>query len=116
MRHGFPTLTQSKQRKYPGSPHPKKFKRVHSAGKVIASVFWDSQGVIMIDYLERGRMITGAYYARKLRRLRQEFARKRVGKLTQGVLLLRDNTAAHMSQVSMTPATECGFEILSHHP
>ena len=39
-------------------PTPKKFKRVHSAGKVIASIFWDSQGMIMIDYLEQGRTIT----------------------------------------------------------
>ena len=29
-----------------GSPTPKKFKRVCSAGKVMASVFWDSQGDI----------------------------------------------------------------------
>ena len=35
---------QSKQWKYPGSPHPKKFKRVYLAGKVMASIFWDSQG------------------------------------------------------------------------
>ena len=43
---------QSKQWKYPGSPPPKNVKRVHSAGKVTASIFWDSQGLIMIDYLE----------------------------------------------------------------
>ena len=43
---------QSKQWKHPGSPPPKKFKRVHSAGKVIASIFWDSQSVIMIIYIE----------------------------------------------------------------
>ena len=46
---------QSMQLKHPGSPPPKKGKRVSSAGKVMASVFWDSQGVIMIDYLEQGR-------------------------------------------------------------
>ena len=40
---------QSMQWKHPGSPPPKKFKRVSSAGKVIASVHWNSQGVIMID-------------------------------------------------------------------
>ena len=42
---------QSMQWKHTGSPPPKKLKRVSSAGKVIASAFWDSQGVIMIDYL-----------------------------------------------------------------
>ena len=29
-------------------PYCKKSKRVHSAGKVMASIFWDSQGVLMI--------------------------------------------------------------------
>ena len=45
----------------------------------MASIFWDSQGVIMIDYLEQGRMINGAYYAGELRWLRHEVARKRRG-------------------------------------
>ena len=35
---------QSMQWKHPGSSPPKKFKRVSSAGKVMTSVFWDSQG------------------------------------------------------------------------
>ena len=93
---------------------PKKFKRASSAGKVMASVFWDSQGVIIIDYLQQGRTINGAYYAAELRRLRQEIARKKKGKLTQSVLLLQDNAPAHTSQVAMTAATECGFEVLPH--
>ena len=67
---------QSKQWKHLGSPPPKKFKRVHSAEKLIASIFWESQGVIMIEYLEHGRTINGAYYAGKLRWLPQEIARK----------------------------------------
>ena len=54
---------------------PKKFKRVHSTGNVMASVFWDSQGVIMIDYLEQSCTINDAYYAGELRRQRQEIAR-----------------------------------------
>ena len=29
----------------------------------MALIFWDSQGVIMIDYLEQGRTINDAYYA-----------------------------------------------------
>ena len=37
----------------------------------MASIFWDSQGVIMMDYLEQGRMINGAYYAGELRWLQQ---------------------------------------------
>ena len=78
------------------------------------SIFWDSQGVIMIDYLEQHHTINGAYNAGELRRLRQEIARKRRRKLTRGVLFLQDNAPAHASQVAMAAATECGFETLPH--
>ena len=107
---------QSKQRKHPGSPPHKKFNSVHSAGKVMTSIFWDSQGVIMFDYLEQGRMINGAYYmyAGSVRWLRQENARKRRGKLTRGVLLLQNNAPVHTSQAAMTAATECEFGIFPH--
>ena len=106
---------QSVQWKHPGSPPPKKFKRVSLAGKVMASVFWDSQGVITIYYLEQGRTINGAYYAAELRHSHQEIARKRTGKLMQAILLLQDNAPAH-TQVAMTAATECRFEVLPHPP
>jgi hypothetical protein len=31
---------------------------VSSAGKVMASVFWDAEGILFIDYLEKGKTIT----------------------------------------------------------
>ena len=93
------------QLKHTGSSPPKKFKRVCSVGKVMASIFWDCQGIIMVDYLEEGRAINGDYYAEVLRRLRQEIVKKRRGKLTRVVLLLQDNAPAHTSQVAMTAAT-----------
>ena len=71
----------------PGSLPPKKFKRVSSTGKVIASIFF--QGVIMVDYLVGGLTINGAYYSEELRRLHQKIVRKRRGKLTRGVLLFQ---------------------------
>ena len=72
---------QSMQWKHSGSPPPKKFKRVSSAGKVMASVFWDSHGVIMIKNLEQGRTINGAYYAAELVRLCQDIAKKEERKI-----------------------------------
>ena len=75
----------------------------------MASIVWDSQRVIMIDYLEQGRIL-----CRRLRWLRQKIARKRREQLTRNVLLLQDNAPAHTSQVAMTAATECGFEIRPH--
>ena len=67
------------------------------AGKAIASMFWDSRGVTMLDDLEKGRIINGAYYAEELRRLHKEIVNKIRAKLTRGVLLLQDNAPAHTS-------------------
>ena len=39
--------SQSRQWVGPGSPRPKNFKTQPSAGKVMATVFWDTQGVII---------------------------------------------------------------------
>ena len=55
----------------------------------------------MIDYFEQGHMKNDAYYVGELRQQCQEIARKRRGKLTRCVLLLRDNAPAHTSQVGI---------------
>jgi hypothetical protein len=68
MKHGsvihyMPEMKdESKQWTSPGKQAPKKANTVTSAGKVMATVFWDSKGKIFIDYLEKGRTITGQYY------------------------------------------------------
>lgn len=51
---------------------PKRPKTQRSAGKVMASVFWDAQGIIFIDYLQKGKTITGDYYVTLLDKLDEE--------------------------------------------
>ena len=46
------------------------------AGKVLASVFWDAQGILFIDYLEKERTINSDYYITLLVRLKKEIAPK----------------------------------------
>ena len=49
---------QSRQRIGLGSPRPKRFKTQPSAGKVMATVFWDAQGIIILDFLAKKSTIT----------------------------------------------------------
>jgi hypothetical protein len=42
----------------------------------MASVFWDVEGILFIDYLEKGKTITGEYYSNLLTRLDKKFMRK----------------------------------------
>ena len=61
----------------PGCPNPKKFKTQPSAGKVMATVFWDAKGAIMLDFLPKRSTITGMYYANLLDQLRTAIREKR---------------------------------------
>ena len=80
----------------------------------MASIFWDSQGVVIIDYLEQGCTLNGAYACES--RCSDRKSQERGEVLTRSVLFLQDNAPPHTSQVAMTEVTECGFEILPHSP
>ena len=82
----------------------------------MASVFWDSEGVLMIDYLQKGQTITGEYYASELCQLKEVIKEKCRRKLRAGVLLLQDNASVHTAPVAVYEAANCGFELLSHAP
>jgi hypothetical protein len=46
--------------KHPHFPVKKKFKRVQSPGKVMATVFWDVYGVKLVDYTPPSSTINAA--------------------------------------------------------
>ena len=63
--HYYEPENKAQSRQSVGSG-PKKSKTQPSAGKVMAAVFWDAQGVIMLDFLAKKITITGAHYANLL--------------------------------------------------
>jgi hypothetical protein len=67
---------QSKQSTEAGCSGPKKTRSVPSAGKVIALEFWDAEGILFIDYLEKGKTIIGEYYSNLLTRLDKKIHEK----------------------------------------
>ncbi|KAL4089589.1 hypothetical protein QTP88_024602 [Uroleucon formosanum] len=54
------------------------------AKKIMASVFWDHKGIILIEYLPRGETINAARYCEILKKLRRAIQNKRRGLLTSG--------------------------------
>ena len=71
-----------------GSLCPKKFRVLKSTGKVLASIFWDQDGILHIDYLPKGQTINAEYYSSLLVRLKSILKEKRRGKVIKGVLFL----------------------------
>ena len=54
----------------PGSPRPKMFKTQPSSGKVMATLFRDAKGIIMLDCLPKRSTISGVNYTNLLDQLR----------------------------------------------
>ena len=75
---------QSSQSVGPGSPRPK-FKMQPSPGKVMATVFWDAQGIFILDFLTKKSTITCVLC--KFAGLRIVIHEKRRGKLSKEILL-----------------------------
>jgi histone-lysine N-methyltransferase SETMAR len=110
------TKQQSMQWRHAGSPRHKKFRQVRSKEKVMASVFWDCIGIIMIDYLEYGKTVNKEYYTSLLTKLRDEIKAKRRGKLSKGILFLQDNASPHTANVTLAKLKELAFTLLDHPP
>ncbi|GFO32119.1 LOW QUALITY PROTEIN: histone-lysine N-methyltransferase SETMAR [Plakobranchus ocellatus] len=75
------TKHDSMTRKHPSSPVTKKFKVQQSATKVMATMFWDSCGMILLNILPKGESANADRYCETLDRLRHAVRRKRPGLL-----------------------------------
>ena len=82
----------------------------------MASVFWDAHRVIFIDYLEKGRTNTGAYYAALLDQLLNEIRKKWPHLKKKKIIFHDDNAPCHTSHISQAKKHEMGFELLPHPP
>lgn len=60
-----------------GDTRPKRPKTQESAGQVMASIFWDTNGLLLIDFLPKGQKINSDYYIALLDRLNDAFKQKR---------------------------------------
>ena len=69
-----------------------------------------------IDYFQKGRMITGAYYAALLDRLVDESRKKQPNFKKKKMLFHDDNSPSHTSDITQAKKHKLGFESLPHPP
>ena len=82
----------------------------------MATVFWDAQGVLLVDFLPRGETVNAIRYCQTLDRLREAIRRKRPGRLRQGVLLQHDNATPHTAKLTQDWLQRYKWEVLPHPP
>jgi hypothetical protein len=64
----------------------------------MATVFWDMHRVLLVDFTPHVAVINDGHYQGTLTRFKEAVHRKRPGLLSQGVLLLLDNTGPHIAR------------------
>jgi len=98
------------------SPRPQKNPSAKIRWKILASIFWDQDGVLHIDYLPKGQTINAEYYSYLLVQLKDILKEKRRRKVTKGVLFLHDNAPAHRALATQKKLAYLGFQCLHHSP
>jgi len=78
------TKQQSMEWRHSGSPRPQKFRVQKSAGKVLASIFWDQDGILLIDYLPKGQTINAEYCSSLLVQLKDICRKNAAGRSPRG--------------------------------
>jgi len=110
------TKQQSMEWRHSGLLGPKKFRVQKSAGKVLGSIFWDQDSLLLIDYLPKGQTINAEYYSSLLLQLKDILNEKRRGKFTKAVLFLNDNAPTHRALATQKKLAYLGFHCLDHPP
>jgi len=102
--------------KHPWSPPPKKFKVTQSAGKIMATVFWDYRGVLLVDFNPKGHTINAQTNSETLKRLKLTIKWKRPDRNVGDVILLHDNARPHVARVVSDQIASWGWQVLKHPP
>ena len=99
-----------------GCSAPKKTRSVPSAGKVMTSVFWDAEGILYIDYLEKGKTITGEYYSNLLTRLDEKNREKSPCLQKKKKHLSSGQCTRSQSVLAMGKLRDLHYALLEHPP
>jgi len=82
-RFKFVNVDTKEQWMHTHSPNkPRKFKQSLANRKLMATMFWDKKGVLLIEFMESGTTITSETYCETLKKLRRAIENKRRGMLT----------------------------------
>ena len=114
--HHYDSLShlEAKVWKRLGEQVPTRLRQERSAGKIMMIIFWDKDGVLLIEYLPLGTTINGSCYASIIERLPSVIVEKERGKVSREVLLLHDNAPIHKCKVVQAAIRQAGFIELNH--
>jgi len=82
----------------------------------MCTVFWDRQGVLLVECLPQGTTINSVVYCETLKKLRHAIQNKRRGMLSATILLLHDKARPHPAAQTQELITSFRWEQMDHPP
>jgi histone-lysine N-methyltransferase SETMAR len=79
-------------------------------------LFWDKDGIILIDYLPKGQTINAQHYSSLLVQLKERFKEIHHGNVTNVVLSLHDNDPTPWALATQRKLDYLGLQCLDHTP
>jgi histone-lysine N-methyltransferase SETMAR len=80
----------------------------------MGTVFWDSEGCILVDFFEKGETINAARYVHTLNKLCRALHQKRAKKKI--VILQHDNARTQTARLTLQTIQKYCWELVSHLP
>ena len=77
--------------------------------RISAKSIAEQLGILLIDYIPKGKSINAEYYSYLLVQLKDILKEKRRGKVTKRLLFLHDNAAAHRALATQKKLACLGF-------
>ena len=108
------TITILLVNKKPREQTPTRLRRTRPAEKIMMIIFWNKYGILLTEYLPRGTTTSSPYYALIIERLYCAILKNRCGNVSDGVLLLHDNTPVYKCNILQTAIRKVGFIELNH--
>ncbi|GBL82450.1 hypothetical protein AVEN_16681-1 [Araneus ventricosus] len=108
MKHGFVTRHLQRNgshwnggKKTQEKPETQESKATSFFKKIMCNVFWDCQGILLADWMERGTTINATAYCETLMKLRRSIQNKGV-LLISGTVFVHENARPHTARVTTT--------------
>lgn len=85
-----------------------------SSGKLITTVFWDMEGILLIVYMKKCSTITREVYKETIKKLKTSVHKPY--NCDQKIVLFHDNCRVHKARQAGELIDDCGFMEMEHTP
>ncbi|KAJ4447982.1 hypothetical protein ANN_09992 [Periplaneta americana] len=95
---------------------PKKSTKCRQTLSTTKLFFWETKGILLVEFLERNATINAERYCNTLTNLKRAIQNKRRDMLNPGMIFLHDNARPHTARRTATKLQQFNWKVSDHPP